>query len=56
MNEQLFQLSVQVPWYVDIVNYFACGIMPLEFNYQLKRKLITNSRFYIWDDTLLFRR
>ena len=27
-DEQLFQISVQVPWYADIVNYLACGIMP----------------------------
>ena len=27
-DEQLFQVSVQLPWYVDIVNYLACGIMP----------------------------
>ena len=55
-NEYLFQLSVQVPWYADIVNYLAYGIMPPEFKYQRKRKLRTGSRFYIWDDPLLFRR
>ena len=33
-DDQLFQLSIQVPWYADIVNYLTCGIMPLEFNYQ----------------------
>ena len=27
-DEQLFQLSLQSPWYADIVNYLACGIMP----------------------------
>ena len=27
-DEQLFQVSVQVPWYANIVNYLACGIMP----------------------------
>ena len=27
-NEQLFQVTVQVPWYVDLVNYLACGVMP----------------------------
>ena len=32
-DEQLFQLSLQTPWYADIVNYLACGIMPSEFNY-----------------------
>ena len=34
LDEQLFQLSVQSPYYVDIVNYLACEIMPLDFNYQ----------------------
>ena len=33
-DEQLFLLSVQVPWYADIVNYLACGIMPPEFSHQ----------------------
>ena len=33
-NEQLFQVSVQLLWYADIVNYLACGIMPLDFSYQ----------------------
>ena len=27
-NEQLFQPSLQSPWYADIVNFLACGIMP----------------------------
>ena len=33
-DEQLFQVLVQIPWYVDIVNYLACRIMPPEFSYQ----------------------
>ena len=33
-DEQLFQVSIQVPWYVDIVNFLAYGIMPPEFSYQ----------------------
>ena len=55
-GEQLFQLSFQLPWYADIVNYLACGVVPPEFSYQQKRKLRTNSRYYIWDDPLLFKR
>ena len=27
-DEQLFQPSLQSPWYADIVNFLACGIMP----------------------------
>ena len=34
LDEQLFQLSLQAPWYADIVNFLSCGIMPPEFNYQ----------------------
>ena len=51
-DEQLFKLSFQLPWYVDIVNYLACGVVPPEFSYQQKRKLKTDSR----DDPLLFKR
>ena len=46
-NEQLFQLSFQLPWYADIVNFLACGVMPLEFRYQQRKKLRTDSRSYI---------
>ena len=49
-DEQLFQLSLQSPWYADIVNFLACGIMPPEFNYQQRKKLSIDSRYYIWDD------
>ena len=55
-DEQLFKVSFQIPWYADIVNYLACGVVPQEFRYQQKRKLRTDSRYYIWDDPLLFKR
>ena len=32
-NEQLFHLSFQLPWYADIVNFLACGVIPPEFSY-----------------------
>ena len=34
LDELVFQLLVQLPWYADIVDYLACGIMPPEFSYQ----------------------
>ena len=55
-DEQLFQLSLQSPWYDDIVNFLTCGIMPPEFSYQQRKKLRTDSMYYIWDDPLLFKR
>ena len=33
-DEQLFLLSVHIPWYADIVNYLTCGVVPPEFSYQ----------------------
>ena len=38
-DEQLFQVLVQTPWYADIVNFLACGLMPPEFSYQQIRLL-----------------
>ena len=55
-NEKLFLFLVQIPWYVDIVNYLDCEIMPPEFSHQQIRKLRIDSRFYILDDPLLFKR
>ena len=49
-------LSVQIPWFANIVNYLACGVMPCEFSYQQRRKLRTDCKLYIWDDPLLYRR
>ena len=36
LDEQLFKLSFQLPWYADIVNYLACGVVPPEFSYNRK--------------------
>ena len=55
-DEQLFKLSFQLPWYADIVNYLACGVVPPELSYQQKRKLKIDNKYYIWDDPLLFER
>ena len=54
-DEQLFQMSLQSPWYDDIVNFLAYGIMPPELSYQQRKKLWIESRYYIWDDPILFK-
>ena len=46
-DEHLFMLSVQTPFYANIVNYLAYGVMPFEFSYQESRKLRTDCRLYI---------
>ncbi|KAJ9557548.1 hypothetical protein OSB04_012162 [Centaurea solstitialis] len=46
---------MSVPWFANIVNYLACGIIPKELNKNTKRKLIHDSRMYLWDDPFLFK-
>ena len=53
-NEQLFQLSFQSPWYANVVNFLAYKVMPPEFNYQQRKKLRIDNRFYIWGDPCQF--
>ena len=38
-NDQLFQVTIQVLSYADLVNYLACGIMKTEFTCQQKRNV-----------------
>ena len=33
-DEQFFQVSVQIQWSANIVNFLACGIMPPALSYQ----------------------
>ena len=32
-DEKHYQVSVHVPWYADLVNFLACGIIPPKFSY-----------------------
>nr|XP_021861069.1 uncharacterized protein LOC110800088 [Spinacia oleracea] len=48
--------SSQLPWFVDIVNYLACGAIPEDLTTQERRKLKYYSRCYIWDEPTLLRR
>ncbi|KAJ9535341.1 hypothetical protein OSB04_un001548 [Centaurea solstitialis] len=47
--------QLSVPWFADIVNYLACGIISRELNKNSKRKLVHDSRIYLWDDPFLFK-
>jgi RNase H-like domain found in reverse transcriptase/Integrase zinc binding domain len=55
-EEQLYHISSrQLPWFADIVNYLACGIMPPDMTYQQWRKFLSEVRHYFLDDPLLFK-
>ncbi|XP_056685754.1 uncharacterized protein [Spinacia oleracea] len=48
--------SSQLPWFVDIVNYLACGAIPDDLTTQGRRKLKYDARRYSWDEPTLLRR
>ena len=55
-DEQLFEVNIQLPWFTDMVNYLACGVRPHDFNFKQKKKLRHEARYFIWNDSILFKR
>ena len=45
--------EAKTPWYVDIVNYLACEIIPADLTYQQKKKFLHDAKSYYWDEPLL---
>ena len=43
-DEQLMNVETKDPWYTDIVNYLANGIVPADLNSQAKRRFISLTR------------
>ncbi|XP_012827660.1 PREDICTED: uncharacterized protein LOC105948946 [Erythranthe guttata] len=54
-DEQLLAISTHTPWYADVANFLASGIIPDDLSYHQKKKFLHDSRFYLWDEPLLFR-
>ena len=53
-DEFLLQADTR-PWFADMANYKATGIIPKEFDWNQKKKFLHDSRFYVWDDPHLFK-
>ena len=55
-DELLFAFQIlDTPWFADIANFISSGKLPPEFTGQQKKKLIHDSRGYIWDDPFLWK-
>ena len=53
-NEMLLAIqSLNVPWFADIANFVSIGKFPKEFNSQLRKKLIYDSKYYLLDEPYL---
>ncbi|XP_072076645.1 uncharacterized protein [Arachis hypogaea] len=46
----------EAPWFVDIANFKAIGELPPNINKHPGRKLINDSKYFIWDEPYLFKR
>ena len=44
-----------VPWFADYVNYLVAKVVPLEFNYQQKKRFFAHLRHYYWEEPILYR-
>ncbi|XP_019178139.1 PREDICTED: uncharacterized protein LOC109173357 [Ipomoea nil] len=56
VGEQLMALHAFMPWYSDFVNYVVCQKFPPNASRSLKKKLQTDAKFYIWDESFLYKR
>ncbi|RDX85654.1 Gag-Pol polyprotein, partial [Mucuna pruriens] len=54
-NEQLLQINMPTPWFVDICNFVAISQFPPEASRLYKERLKSDAKYYIWDDTYLWR-
>ncbi|KAJ8774906.1 hypothetical protein K2173_019910 [Erythroxylum novogranatense] len=55
-DEQLFRVNEKLPWFADVVNYLATGLIPLDLNLSQKKKFLFDAKSYLWDEPLLFKR
>eukprot|EP00253_Pinus_taeda_P026011 PITA_26011 len=54
LDEHLFAVFANAPWYVDIANYLATGKVPRHLSYKKQRKIIHHSIKYSWMAGYLF--
>jgi len=53
-DEPLFMVNER-PWFVDLANFKAAGIIPKDLTWQQRKKFLHDARFYVWDDPHLFK-
>ncbi|KAI5323819.1 hypothetical protein L3X38_032892 [Prunus dulcis] len=55
LDEQLFAVKIETPWFADIVNYLAKGVVHPDFSYQQKKKFLSDVKHYFWDEPYLYK-
>ncbi|VVA34849.1 PREDICTED: LOW QUALITY PROTEIN, partial [Prunus dulcis] len=54
-DEQLFAVKIDTPWFADIVNYLAKGVVHPDFSYHRKKKFLSDVKHYFWDEPYLYK-
>ena len=47
--------SKELPWYADIANYLVSGTLPYGMDYRQRKKFLHDSKFYYWEEPLLYK-
>ncbi|XP_070004172.1 uncharacterized protein [Nicotiana sylvestris] len=47
--------SDETPWYADYVNFITSGVTPPEFTTDHRRRFLHDVRFYMWDESFLYK-
>ncbi|XP_074266904.1 uncharacterized protein LOC141590196 [Silene latifolia] len=55
-EDALMEVSVNVPWFADLVNYVVSGFIPDEMEARERTKLKHDAKTYFWKYPLLFRK
>ncbi|CAM8919424.1 unnamed protein product [Rhodiola kirilowii] len=56
IGEQLMRVEAEaLPWYADFVNFVVCGIIPHDMNHHQRRKFLSETKRYYWDEPYLYR-
>ncbi|KAI5335319.1 hypothetical protein L3X38_025452 [Prunus dulcis] len=54
-DEQLMAIASKTPWFADIVNYLARGILQPDMTFQQKKRFLATVKYYFWDEPYLYK-
>nr|KYP74926.1 Retrovirus-related Pol polyprotein from transposon 17.6 [Cajanus cajan] len=53
-DEKLLMVQER-PWFVDLANFKAAGVIPEDFTWHQKKKFLCDATYYVWDNPHLFK-
>lgn len=56
LNDHLFAVSTQSPWFTDITNYCVGDSYPSDMTYQQRKKFYYDAKHYLWEDLVLYKK